>query len=232
MAGTEIFRPMRDLRSVLHQGMVGQSAAAGIHELLDAEPAGAGRRRRRVEAGAGADHRVRGRRLRLSRRRGAGPRRPVVHASPPASGSASSGPSGSGKSSIVRLLLRLHDPQAGSVTIGGQDLRTLDPEHPRRRSRWSHQDTTCSTARSRRTSASAGPTRRSAELEAAARAANAHEFITRPAAGLRDDDRRARRQAVGRPAPAPGHRARAAARRADPDPRRGAVARSMPRTRR
>src|SRR5207244_3701510 len=39
MAGTEIFRPLRDLRSVLHQGMIGQSAAAGINALLDAEPA-------------------------------------------------------------------------------------------------------------------------------------------------------------------------------------------------
>src|SRR5438445_8095552 len=38
MAGTEVFRPLRDLRGVLHQGMVGQSAAAGIHALLTAEP--------------------------------------------------------------------------------------------------------------------------------------------------------------------------------------------------
>src|SRR5215470_15838261 len=38
MAGTEVFRPLRDLRSVLHQGMVGQSAAAGIHALLASEP--------------------------------------------------------------------------------------------------------------------------------------------------------------------------------------------------
>ncbi|MBV8507570.1 MAG: ABC transporter, partial [Alphaproteobacteria bacterium] len=38
MAGTEVFRPLRDLRSVLHQGMLGQSAAAGINALLAAEP--------------------------------------------------------------------------------------------------------------------------------------------------------------------------------------------------
>src|SRR5213079_1651191 len=38
MAGTEVFRPLRDLRAVLHQGMVGQSAAAGIQALLAAEP--------------------------------------------------------------------------------------------------------------------------------------------------------------------------------------------------
>src|ERR1700761_4803133 len=38
MAGTEVFRPLRDLRGVLHQGMVGQSAAAGITALLDSAP--------------------------------------------------------------------------------------------------------------------------------------------------------------------------------------------------
>ncbi|WP_241137623.1 ABC transporter transmembrane domain-containing protein, partial [Achromobacter xylosoxidans] len=38
MAGTEIFRPLRDLRSVLHRGMLGQSAAASIHALMDAQP--------------------------------------------------------------------------------------------------------------------------------------------------------------------------------------------------
>src|SRR5207247_1814571 len=38
MAGTEVFRPLRDLRMVLHQGMLGQSAAAGINALLAAEP--------------------------------------------------------------------------------------------------------------------------------------------------------------------------------------------------
>ena len=35
MAGTEIFRPLRDLRGVLHQGMNGQAAATGINALLD-----------------------------------------------------------------------------------------------------------------------------------------------------------------------------------------------------
>src|SRR4029077_8887701 len=38
MAGTEVFRPLRDLPGGFNQGMVGQSAAAGIHALLAAEP--------------------------------------------------------------------------------------------------------------------------------------------------------------------------------------------------
>src|SRR6185437_3237612 len=35
MAGTEIFRPLRDLRTVLHSGLNGQSAANGINALMD-----------------------------------------------------------------------------------------------------------------------------------------------------------------------------------------------------
>jgi ATP-binding cassette subfamily B protein len=37
------------------------------------------------------------------------------------------GETGSGKSSLAGLLARLHDPQAGRVTIDGIDLRDLDP---------------------------------------------------------------------------------------------------------
>ena len=37
------------------------------------------------------------------------------------------GPSGAGKSTVLSLLLRFHDPQAGSVQLDGVDLRGLDP---------------------------------------------------------------------------------------------------------
>ena len=38
MLGVEIYRPMRELRTVLHQGMVGMSAAQGIYQILDDRP--------------------------------------------------------------------------------------------------------------------------------------------------------------------------------------------------
>ena len=38
MLGVEVFRPLRELRVVLHQGMLGISAAHGIFAILDAEP--------------------------------------------------------------------------------------------------------------------------------------------------------------------------------------------------
>ncbi|MGQ2908810.1 MAG: ATP-binding cassette domain-containing protein [Aliihoeflea sp.] len=35
------------------------------------------------------------------------------------------GPSGSGKSTVLQLALRLYDPSAGTIRLGGVDLRTL-----------------------------------------------------------------------------------------------------------
>jgi ATP-binding cassette subfamily B protein len=42
------------------------------------------------------------------------------------------GPSGAGKTTVLTLLLRFYDPQAGSVRIGGVDLREYDPAALRR----------------------------------------------------------------------------------------------------
>ncbi len=39
------------------------------------------------------------------------------------------GPSGSGKSTMSRLIARFWDVDKGSITIGGVDIKTLDPEH-------------------------------------------------------------------------------------------------------
>ena len=38
------------------------------------------------------------------------------------------GATGGGKSTIVRLLLRLYDPTNGQIRINGRDIRSLDPE--------------------------------------------------------------------------------------------------------
>jgi ABC-type multidrug transport system ATPase subunit len=43
------------------------------------------------------------------------------------------GPSGGGKSSLLRCLVRLDEPAAGRVTVGGLDTRELDPCELRRR---------------------------------------------------------------------------------------------------
>jgi ATP-binding cassette subfamily C protein CydCD len=177
MAGTEIFRPLRDLRTVLHQGMVGQAAAAGIAALLDAPVTAPAAPAHPMDVtaltpgiafdqvgfaypgGRGAAHRG------LDFAIAAGERVGIV------------GPSGSGKSTIVRLLLRLHDPAAGTIRIGGQDLRTLDPEAVRRMIAVVSQDTYLFHGTVAENLRLGRPDATDAELAEAARAANAHNFI-------------------------------------------------------
>ncbi|APX97500.1 ABC transporter ATP-binding protein [Natronorubrum daqingense] len=43
------------------------------------------------------------------------------------------GPSGAGKSSFLRLLNRLDEPTAGTVTLSGRDYREIDPQTLRKR---------------------------------------------------------------------------------------------------
>jgi ABC-type multidrug transport system fused ATPase/permease subunit len=45
-----------------------------------------------------------------------------------------------GKTTLLSLLLRFADPQRGRVTVGGVDLRELDPDEWRRRIAWLPQD--------------------------------------------------------------------------------------------
>src|SRR5213079_837649 len=87
------------------------------------------------------------------------------------------GPSGAGKSSIARLLLRLFDPQSGVVRIGGRDLRTLDPEELHRQIAIVHQDTYLFHGTVEENLRLGKPDASQAELEEAARDANAHDFI-------------------------------------------------------
>lgn len=50
------------------------------------------------------------------------------------------GGSGAGKTTLISLLLRFADPGRGRVTVGGVDLRELDPDEWRRRIAWLPQD--------------------------------------------------------------------------------------------
>ena len=56
----------------------------------------------------------------------------ISFTTPPGTTTALVGPSGSGKTTIVRLVLRLLDPQAGRVTIDGVDLRMVQISSLRR----------------------------------------------------------------------------------------------------
>ena len=88
------------------------------------------------------------------------------------------GPSGSGKSSIVRLALRLYDPDSGKISLGGTDLRDLSFAQIRGHFAVVHQDTYLFHGTAKENIRFGRPDATHAELEAAARAANSHEFIS------------------------------------------------------
>src|SRR5437867_2451618 len=176
MLGVEVFRPLRELRILLHQGMLGLSAARGIFALLDAKPAVVDRPAgpEPVDAGVafeGVTFSYPGARraahVDLSFRVQPGERVAIV------------GPSGSGKSTIARLLLRFHDPDRGQVRMGGRDLRELSLEQVRRRVALVSQDTWLFHGTVADNTLRGKPAAGPEELRAAARAANAEGFILR-----------------------------------------------------
>ncbi len=88
------------------------------------------------------------------------------------------GPSGAGKTSIANLLSRFYDPTHGCVRVDGQDLRGVRVESLRQHVSVVLQDTFLFNATVRENLTYGRPGATDAELEAAARAAYAHEFIT------------------------------------------------------
>jgi ATP-binding cassette subfamily B protein len=88
------------------------------------------------------------------------------------------GASGAGKSSLVSLLLRLYDPEQGRITIDGHDLRGVTQESLRRQIGMVTQETAMFNRSARDNIAYGRPDASEAEIIAAARAAEADEFIS------------------------------------------------------
>nr|WP_202487760.1 ABC transporter ATP-binding protein [Streptomyces sp. SID8354] len=89
------------------------------------------------------------------------------------------GTSGSGKTTLTRLLCRYADPQHGTVRIGGTDLTTLAPDDVLRHIAVVFQDVHLFDDTIRANIALARPDAGDPEIEAAARAAGIHDFVTR-----------------------------------------------------
>jgi len=89
------------------------------------------------------------------------------------------GPSGAGKSTIAALLGRLYDPQNGVVRLDGRDLRALDPSWLRRQIGVVAQEPLLFSTTIADNIRYGRQTATDEEIEAAARAANAHDFISR-----------------------------------------------------
>lgn len=89
------------------------------------------------------------------------------------------GPSGAGKSSLARLLLRLVDPDSGRILLGGVDSGTLPPTHARSMIGYVPQDVTLLDDTVAANVAIGRPEATGTDIEAACRAAGAHDFICR-----------------------------------------------------
>jgi len=87
------------------------------------------------------------------------------------------GLSGAGKTTLVHLLPRFYDPTEGSVSLDGVDVRRLRLRALRRQIGIVPQETVLFRGTVRDNIAYARPEASPAEVEAAARAANAHDFI-------------------------------------------------------
>ncbi len=94
------------------------------------------------------------------------------------------GESGSGKSTLVNLLFRFYDPTQGCIKIDGVDLRELSVDTLRHTMALVSQEIVIFdlTAAENIALGKLGATR--SEIEAAARAANAHEFISKMPQGF------------------------------------------------
>ncbi|MGJ8621844.1 MAG: ABC transporter ATP-binding protein [Yoonia sp.] len=87
------------------------------------------------------------------------------------------GASGAGKSTLVALLLRLYDTEAGRVLIDGTDVRDVSQESLRRQIAMVTQETAMFNRSARDNIKYGKPDATQAEIEAAAKQAEAHDFI-------------------------------------------------------
>jgi ATP-binding cassette subfamily B protein len=87
------------------------------------------------------------------------------------------GPSGAGKSTVFALLLRFHDPQSGEIRIDGTDIRNVDPANLREAIALVPQQPTIFAATARDNIRYGRLDASDTELEAAAKSAEALDFI-------------------------------------------------------
>ena len=87
------------------------------------------------------------------------------------------GPSGAGKSTVFSMLLRFHDPEAGTVSLDGVDVRELDPAALRETIALVPQQPTIFAASAADNIRYGRLEATDAEVEAAARSAEAHDFL-------------------------------------------------------
>ncbi|WP_435240642.1 thiol reductant ABC exporter subunit CydD [Streptomyces cucumeris] len=129
----EAYLPLRQVGAQYHAAAEGLSAADEVFAVLEREPSAAGRTGApdAREAALTVDGLV-------VRHSGRG--EPSLAATSfelrPGETVAVVGPSGAGKSTLLNAVLGFAEPSAGRILLGGQDLKSLDPESWRRQIAW------------------------------------------------------------------------------------------------
>ena len=184
MLGVEVFRPLRELVQLYHDGVMAMSSAEGIFAIMDS-PASVREPERGPEGTTAAvpvsDLKPEVTFENVSHAYNEG-RRPALHNLSFTLHEGETlglvGPSGAGKSTIVWLMLRFFDPQEGGVRLGGCSLQDLPLFELREQISVVTQDTYLFHGTVADNLRFGNPDATQAQLEEAARAANAHDFIS------------------------------------------------------
>ena len=176
MLGVEVFRPLRELSQLFHQGLLGVAAAESVLNLDRAKPLTPDAS---AEPVAALEPRIEFENVTFSYPTG---RRPALNGVSftvePGRRVGVVGRSGSGKSTLVWLLQRLYTPQEGTIRLGGRDLSDLRFADIRSQMAVVLQDTYLFHGSVLANLRFAEPDATDDEIRAAAQAANAHGFIS------------------------------------------------------
>ena len=176
MLGVEIFRPLRELTQLYHDGMMAMSSAEGIFDIMDApvevpDPEG-------QSSGLNLAPEVVFESVNYAY---SGGRRPALHDLSFTLNAGETlglvGPSGAGKSTIVWSILRFFDPQSGRILLGGTDIKEIPLSQLREQVAVVTQDTYLFHGTVAENLRFGNLEATQEQLEEAAGAANAHEFI-------------------------------------------------------
>ena len=177
MLGVEIFRPLRELVQLYHDGMIAMSSAEGIFDIMDAPVDVADAATSPSPLQLAPEVTFEGVNYAYS-----GGRRPALHDLSFILNAGETlglvGPSGAGKSTIVWSILRFFDPQSGRVLLGGTDIRDIPLSQLRDQVAVVTQDTYLFHGTVAENLRFGRPNATQEQLEAAAKTANAHDFIS------------------------------------------------------